>query len=464
MISTSIIFSSNQIDLVQVDIASKKLINAISVALPVKTISRGKILNPEAVSQSIQTLLSKTKKLKKIIVVIPEDIVICKSISLPKLKKNEISEAVSWEAENFLPYHVDEVVLDWKRLESNGQNHVLFQAVEKKVLDVYVGILEKLGLEISVIESPALSLVRLAETKKGVRILIHINQSEAILTLSKDFEVIATSVVANTSGMDKQIKNTVNHMMMYYENFKTEWLQVAGPGVTNTILKTLSSLKLPIAGFSLPITANPEMANAYLLGISAAVREVAPPSDETSINLIPQWYVKKISKLNSYRFLNKFLIIFSIFSIFLVVLMGAANFYLNSQDRQIRKAQAGISSNSQKILEETKLTNSVSSTIINLAKEDNFPIDMIETIATASAQNITIYQINMNLSEHKGEIKAVAAGRDDMLLYKQKLETITGITQVNLPVSSFAKEKDIDFLIQFWLKVEEKKKKLKLDV
>ena len=94
MIRTAIVFSSSQIDLIQLDPEAKQLVMAKSQALAEGAIQRGQIQNPDAVAAALQPLVATLpKKLNNIVLVIPEDAVVSKSLVLPKLKKEEIDEA-----------------------------------------------------------------------------------------------------------------------------------------------------------------------------------------------------------------------------------------------------------------------------------------------------------------------------------------------------------------------------------
>jgi type IV pilus assembly PilM-like protein len=450
MISTALVFSSNQIDLVQVDTTSKKLLRAFSQALNANSIVRGKIVDTVFVDQAVKALLDKLpKKPKQLTLVIPEDAVISKSITLPEISKNEVDEAVSWEAENYLPYTLKEAVLDWKILENREKIHVLFQAISKEVIDAFVKIIQKHGVDIGVVETPAMAMARLAEDKPGIRLLIHVDNTGAVLTLAKNYEVVATSVISRTSNLTQSIKTTIANMINYYREFPVEWLQIGGMGVSSSMVKSLSVFKLPVTGFSLPITVQPAIANNFLLAISAAVREVLPPSDQDTINLLPTWCVSKQSKISQGKFLRKLGIYLAIFSLGLTASLASFYFWLTDQEKSLLTVQNNTSNVSREAMQTAGNINQLSSLVIKLADNDDFPLEFVNKIESQTEGKIKISQITVFSSERKGELIAMADDRAAMLKFKQEIEQIEEISQVQLPISSFAEEKNIPFSLNF---------------
>jgi len=453
MIRTALVFSSYAIDLVQVDFEAKKLVIAKSQALPPEAISRGQIHDSKAVSLALTQLFLQTPKHPKgLIVVIPEDAVISKSLTLPKLKSKEIDEAVRFAAEEYLPFKLEEAVLDWKILQIDEQSHVLFQAVPKNVVYGYVELLKMQSLEVEVIETPALAMVQLCDCGVACRILMHVGQKEAILTLVKGCEVVATSVVNHGTKLAESISRTTLHMMTYYRDFPVSTLFVGGMGLSQTIVKQLSALHVPISGFNLPITAPPALANTYLLGISAAVRDITPPSDQHTINLLPKDIVYQQKSKSNFKLLNNIVWLLGIGSMLIVTALGFTWFWLQQQEQQIIAQKQSITSADSKTIELANQANSLSSQVISLASGDKFPLELINAINNLQKTGIKIAQIDIKLTEKKGDVIGLADNRNSLLDFKQSLEKVEGLGVVALPASSFVEEAQIPFQINFTLK------------
>ncbi len=460
MIRTALVFSNTAIDLVQVDFDAKKLTVAKSQALPDEAISRGQIQDGKAVITALTELFNQTPKHPKgLILVIPEDAVISKSLILPKLKKQEIDEAVRFAAEEYLPFKLEDAVLDWKILQMDDQSHILFQAVQRNIVHSYIDLISQLDLEVDVVETPALAMVQLCDCGSVCRILIHVGQKDAILTLVKGCEVVATSVVNHSTKLAESISRTILHMMTYYRDFSVSALLVGGVGLSQNVVKQLSTLRVPVNGFNLPITAAPVVANTYLLGISAAIRDITPPSDQQTINLLPADVVSKHTSRSFINLFNYIVWLLAVGSLLIVAALGATWFWLQKEEQGIIAQKQSITPANSKTIELTNQVNTLSSLVIALVPNDQFPLELINSINALQKTGIKIAQINMKLTEKKGDVIGLADNRNSLLDFKQSLEQVSGVGTVALPASSFVEETKIPFQINFSLKESDTSKK-----
>ncbi len=70
---------------------------------------------------------------KKVVAALPSFSVFNSIISLPKMSKKDLNQAIRWEAKKFIPLPINEMMLDWKILSSNKQNRNTSKLlVEKK--------------------------------------------------------------------------------------------------------------------------------------------------------------------------------------------------------------------------------------------------------------------------------------------------------------------------------------------
>jgi type IV pilus assembly protein PilM len=115
----------------------------------------GEIKNGESFSKSLKELIRKINgeklKTKHVVVSLPEEKSFLQVIKLPKIKEEEIDNAVRFEAENYVPVSIDQVYLDFQVVPplSGELNHldVLIAAVPKKIVDPYLFYLKEAGLK-----------------------------------------------------------------------------------------------------------------------------------------------------------------------------------------------------------------------------------------------------------------------------------------------------------------------------
>lgn len=89
--------------------------------------------------------------------------VIVRRIPMEKMSEEEARQAIQWEAEQHIPFRIDEVSLDFKIINPEiapGQMEVLLVAAKKEVVDLHRGILQGAGLKPATVELEQFSLQR----------------------------------------------------------------------------------------------------------------------------------------------------------------------------------------------------------------------------------------------------------------------------------------------------------------
>jgi type IV pilus assembly protein PilM len=136
------------------------------VQLPEDVIINREIMNPVAVTESIKTLLQQMKlKTKFVCTSLSGTSMIIKRMTLEVPNPKELQDQVFWEAEQYLPFDVAEVVMDYQTLSrsKDAKTDVLLVAVKKTVLDSYMTCIEDAGLVPKVVDVDFFALQNLYE-------------------------------------------------------------------------------------------------------------------------------------------------------------------------------------------------------------------------------------------------------------------------------------------------------------
>ncbi len=166
--SVGLSIGSSSIKLVELKKSGKtwKLIHFGIVQLPDEVIVNREIINPIVVSESIKTLTSQMKlKNKNICTSISGTALLIRRMTLEVPRPSELQEQVFWEAEQYLPFDISEVYMDFQVLSRSkeGKTDVLFVAVKKTVLDTYMNCVEDAGLKASIVDVDFFALQNLLE-------------------------------------------------------------------------------------------------------------------------------------------------------------------------------------------------------------------------------------------------------------------------------------------------------------
>jgi type IV pilus assembly protein PilM len=125
--------------------------------LPPNVIVEGAVKDPAAVQDAIRSLTANLKtKVKGVATSISGYSVIIKKIELPQMTPEELTENIQVEAEQYIPFNVEDVNIDFQILGSSAEKgdrmEVMLVAAKKEVIEDYSGILRKSGLAPEVID------------------------------------------------------------------------------------------------------------------------------------------------------------------------------------------------------------------------------------------------------------------------------------------------------------------------
>ena len=225
------------IRIVQIEKEGKKdrLIGYGSIPLEKGSVSDGEIEDENQVVEKLKSLQRSTKlgklKSKKVICSLPETKAFLRIISMPKLEKKEIKEAIKWEIEANIPLTLDQVYYDWQVLDENiagekGKTSILVVAVARNTVDKFISVIEKAGLEPVGFEvesiAQARSLINIEWEKKTVLIVDIDDRSTGILVSSKGIPCFTSSVPVSGQSITSAISKGLNVTFDEAEKIKNE--------------------------------------------------------------------------------------------------------------------------------------------------------------------------------------------------------------------------------------------------
>lgn len=121
-----------------------------------EAIVEGEIMDRDVVIDTIRTLFEKTNiKKREVASAVSGRGVIVKRIQMERMKESEARERIQWEAEQHVPFDINDVTLDFKILNpeaSGDQMEVLLVAVKNETVNSYLGLITSAGLSPTVID------------------------------------------------------------------------------------------------------------------------------------------------------------------------------------------------------------------------------------------------------------------------------------------------------------------------
>jgi type IV pilus assembly protein PilM len=158
-------------------------------------IVEGEVMDPGIVADSIKGLMASAGiKAKKVVTAVGGRDVIIKKIAMDRMKETEAREVIRWEAEQHVPFDMDNVELDFQILdpEAEGlQMTVLLVAAKRELVEHKLALLSEIGLSASVVDVDAFALhnafeVNYPEAMRGVVGLVNIGHETTNINILDD--------------------------------------------------------------------------------------------------------------------------------------------------------------------------------------------------------------------------------------------------------------------------------------
>lgn len=136
--------------------------------LPPELIVDGSIIDSLRLVDSLKELARKAKIKAKdtTISIAGHSSVIIKRVALPDMSEDELYESIKFEAEQYIPFDIDDVDLDFQILgpkEEPGQMDVILVAVKKDIINEYISVVKEAGFNCQIVDVNSFALENIYE-------------------------------------------------------------------------------------------------------------------------------------------------------------------------------------------------------------------------------------------------------------------------------------------------------------
>jgi type IV pilus assembly protein PilM len=158
-------------------------------------IVEGEVMDKGIVADAIRGLMASSGiKTKQVVTAVGGRDVIIKKISMDRMKEAEAREVIRWEAEQHVPFDMDNVELDFQILDPDAdglQMTVLLVAAKRELVETKLALLRDVGLEPSLIDVDAFALhnafeVNHPDAMRGVVGLVNIGHETTNVNILDD--------------------------------------------------------------------------------------------------------------------------------------------------------------------------------------------------------------------------------------------------------------------------------------
>lgn len=237
-------FGSSSIKVAQVNVTGPRafVINAIGSG---PNTAGSLDFSDSTITQKIAASLKKVIaesgiKEKRVVVAIPESHVFSRIIEMPPMSEAELTSAISWEAEQFVPIPIADVELDYSIVDSGNSNKdkkmlVYMVAAPKKKLQSMVDFLINVGLDPIAVESEMVALARSLSylPASGPTLILSLGALSSLIGILKDSSLLFSYVtqvggVALTRGLAQSLTLPLPQAEEYKKTYGVDPNQLEG--------------------------------------------------------------------------------------------------------------------------------------------------------------------------------------------------------------------------------------------
>jgi type IV pilus assembly protein PilM len=198
-----------------------------SEAVPPDSIVDGAIIDGTAVVDAIRRLFDSLNiKTKEVAASLSGNAVIVKKIALPSMTEGELAESIYWEAEQYIPFDIQDVNLDYQILnrgDVGGKStmEVLLVAAKKEKIADYTGVIGQAGRQAVVIDVDAFALQNAYEVNYGTEpgaivVLLNVGASATNINILEGAQSVFTRDIstggnAYTEALQKELNLPYEH-------------------------------------------------------------------------------------------------------------------------------------------------------------------------------------------------------------------------------------------------------------
>ncbi len=184
---------------------AKRLSALGTIPTPVGGFLGGEEASISTVAETIKKLVKDSKiSTKNANIALPESKIFTRVMEMPPISDEELTSAITWEAEQYIPMALEDVNMDWQVLSrpkepgSNQKMSVLLSASPKKLIESYMKLADKSDLNLVSLEPETIAVVRsfsLMGVPSPTSLVLEMGAEETNLIIIKDGYMLFTRTI-----------------------------------------------------------------------------------------------------------------------------------------------------------------------------------------------------------------------------------------------------------------------------
>lgn len=197
-------------------------------------------------ADALKTLWSNFRiRNNKVVVALPEASVFTRFLEFPGVKEDELDNAVYYQAKEFIPMSIDDVQMSYVPIGYNQEKNapkVLLVAAPRKIIDIFLNVVEKAGLEPIAVETESVAMGRamFRATKIKHMVMLDFGSSSTDMSILLDEQLVfSQSIAIGSDSLTQAIVNKFSFEYQQAEEYKRNY------GIVENVLegKIFNTLK-----------------------------------------------------------------------------------------------------------------------------------------------------------------------------------------------------------------------------
>lgn len=222
--------SVKAVELSKISTDRPSLVNLGSQITPKGVINSEEKKDQKKLADVLKKLYDSSRiKNKNAVMALPEFSVFTRFLEFPGVKREELKDAVYFEAKQYIPMPLNEVQLSYVPIGFNAEKNaprVLVVAAPRKVIDIYVNIAMDAGLDLLAIETESVAVGRTMYKSTGKKNLVMLDfgaNSTDMGILSEGYLVFSQSIAIGSDSLTQAIMNKFGFQYQRAEEFKRNY-------------------------------------------------------------------------------------------------------------------------------------------------------------------------------------------------------------------------------------------------
>ncbi len=220
-------------------LSKPQLVNLGTQLTPKGVINSEERQDQKKLGEALKLLYSNSKiRNSKVVMALPEFSVFTRFLEFPGVKKEELKQALYYEAKQYIPVPIDEVQMSYVVIGFNEERNaprVLLVAAPRKIVDIYMNVANFANLELIAIETESVAMGRAMFRSMGKKDCVMLDfgaNSTDMSIMTNGALVFSQSISIGSDSLTQAIVNKFSFDYNRAEEFKLGYglLQNAADG------------------------------------------------------------------------------------------------------------------------------------------------------------------------------------------------------------------------------------------